>query len=93
MHIPRPQGRDTIPEPVPLREQSCWFTKDMTSSTATQGEPRASSGRVPHWEGDRIQQGGDTMQERFNRAGPRQMEEDAIFVLFDLGGNFEESPG
>ena len=31
------------------------------------------------------------MQERFDRAGTRQMEEDVIFVLFDLGGNFEES--
>lgn len=30
------------------------------------------------------------MQERLHRAGARQMEEDAILVLFDLYGDFEE---
>ena len=30
------------------------------------------------------------MQERLNRAGARQMEEDAILILFDLCGDFEE---
>ena len=30
------------------------------------------------------------MQERLRWAGARQMEEDAVFVLFDLRGNLEE---
>ena len=30
------------------------------------------------------------MQERLHGAGARQMEEDAVFVLFDLCGHLEE---
>ena len=54
------------------------------------GTSPALSGRIHHWEGHHIQQGGDTLQERLHRAGAWQMEKDAILVLFDLYGNFEE---
>ena len=54
------------------------------------GTSPALSRRIPHWEGHHVQQGGDTLQECLHRAGAWQREQDAICVLFDLGGNFEE---
>jgi hypothetical protein len=54
------------------------------------GTSPALSGRILHWEGHDVQQGGDTLQEGLHRAGAWQMEQDAIFVLFNLGGNFEK---
>ena len=66
--------------------------KGQDEQESNAGPARAASGRVPHWEGDRGQPGCDTRQERLDRAGPRQLEEEALFVLFDLGGHFAESP-
>jgi hypothetical protein len=49
-----------------------------------------ASGRIPHRERDHRQQGSHPAQERLDGTGTGQMEEDAILVLFDLRGNFEE---
>src|SRR5215467_11507691 len=51
---------------------------------------RATSRRVDAGEGDERQQGRHTVQQRFNGAGTREVEEDAVFVLFDLSCHFEE---
>ena len=55
-----------------------------------QSEPNGASGRVQRGDGDGEEQGGDTMQERFDRAGRRQVEENPVLVLFDLGRHFEQ---
>ena len=49
-----------------------------------------TSGRVPEGSRHRRQQSGDTGEERLDRAGTREVEEDAILVLFDLGRHLEE---
>ena len=67
-----------------------WSIKSLADSQSPGEGPRAISGCVLHREGDHIQQGSDTMQERLHRAGAWQMKEDAILILFDLGGDFEE---
>ena len=51
----------------------------------------APSRRVDAGEWDEIQQGCHTGQQRFDGAGTRQVEEDTILVLFDLGRHFEEA--
>ena len=48
------------------------------------------SGRVQRGDGDGGEEGRDTVQERFDRAGTGQVEENPVLVLFDLGGDFEE---
>ncbi|SRR6266446_3960432 len=50
-----------------------------------------TSRRVYHRTRDKIEQGGDTVQERFDGAGTREVEEDAVLVLLDLSCHFEES--
>ena len=49
-----------------------------------------ASGRVQRGDGDGGEQSGDTSQERFDRTGRRQVEENPVFVLFDLRRHFEE---
>ena len=86
-HHPRDQARG---QRLSLCRGDSWSIKCLTTSQQTQDEPRVLSGGVPHRERHHIQQGGDTMQERLHGAGMRQMEEDAVLVLFDLRGNLEQ---
>ena len=51
---------------------------------------QATSRRVEHGEGDESQQGRHTVQQRFDGAGTREVEEDPVLVLFDLSCHFEE---
>jgi len=51
---------------------------------------QATSRRVDHGEWDERQQGRHPVQQRFDRAGTREVEEDTVLVLFDLCGHFEE---
>ena len=50
----------------------------------------ATSRRVDAGEWDERQQGRDTVQQRFDGAGTRKVEEDPVLVLFDLSCHFEE---
>jgi hypothetical protein len=61
----------------------------MGSGLATRVR-QATSRRVDHGEGDERQQGRHTVQEHFDGAGTREVEEDTVLVLFDLGRHFEE---
>jgi len=49
-----------------------------------------ASGRIPHRDRYRRQQGGDPVEKRLDGAGTGQVEEDPILVLFDLYRHFEE---
>jgi len=51
---------------------------------------QAPSRRVEPGEWHERQQGCDTVQQRFDGAGTREVEEDPVLVLFDLGRHFEE---
>ena len=53
------------------------------------GRP-ATSRRVDPGAWDKIQQGRYTVQQRLDGAGTREVEEDTVFVLFDLRRDFEE---
>ena len=53
-------------------------------------ETHGASGRVQRRDGDGGEQGGDTMQERCDRAGRWQVEENPVLVLCDLGRHFEQ---
>ncbi len=86
-----PQGRFALPYPLPC--------DDIGASSARIRGPGSSlsrlvtdgaSGRVQRGDRDGREQGGDTVQERFDRAGRREVEEKAVLVLFDLGRHFEE---
>jgi hypothetical protein len=46
-------------------------------------ETNGASGCVQRWDGDDGEEGGDTMQECFDRAGGWQVEENPVLVLFD----------
>ena len=48
------------------------------------------SRRVQRGDGEGGEEGRDPVQERFDRAGRGQVEENAILVLFDLRRHFEE---
>ena len=52
---------------------------------------QATSRRVDARERDERQQGRHTVQQRFDGAGTREVEEDPVLVLFDLSCHFEES--
>jgi len=60
----------------------------MGSGLAT-GVKQATSRRVDHGEGDESQQGCHTVQQRFDGAGTREVEEDTVLGLFDLRCDFE----
>src|SRR5262245_31696773 len=49
-----------------------------------------TSRRVHQGTWNKIEQGSDPVQERFHGAGTRQVEEDTVFVLLELGCDFEE---
>ncbi len=51
---------------------------------------QATSRRVDAGERDERQQSRYTVQQRFDGAGPREVEEDPVLVLFDLSCHFEE---
>jgi len=51
---------------------------------------QALSRRVDRGEWDEIEQGRHPVQQRFDGAGTREVEEDTVLVLFDLGCHFEE---
>src|SRR5262249_29011905 len=51
---------------------------------------RATSRRVDAGEGDERQQGRHTVQQRFDGAGTREVEENTVLVLFNLGRHFAE---
>ena len=63
--------------------------RGMGSGLATR-VGQATSRRVEHGEGDESQQGRHTVQQRFDGAGTREVEEDTVLVLFDLRRDFEE---
>ena len=51
---------------------------------------QATSRRVEHGEGDESPQGRHTVQQRFDGAGTREVEEETVLGLFDLRRDFEE---
>ena len=61
----------------------------MGSGRSTWGR-QAISRRVDAGEWDERQQGRHTVQQRFDGAGTREVEEDPVLVLFDLCCHFEE---
>ncbi len=63
--------------------------RGMGSGLATRGR-QVTSRRVDHGEGDESQQGRHTVQQRFDGAGTREVEEDTVLVLFDLRRDFAE---
>src|SRR5215831_711251 len=86
-HRPRDLARGQRLSPC---SGALWSMKYLATSQQIQDEPRGLSGGGPHRKGHPIQQSGDTMQERLHGAGARQMEADAVLVLFDLHGDLEE---
>src|SRR5438874_812776 len=64
----------------------------MGSGVATR-VGQATSRRVEHGEGDESHQGRHTVQQRFDGAGTREVEEQTVFVLLDLRGDYEEGQG
>ena len=46
--------------------------------------------RVADWHRDGAEQGRHPIEQCFDRTGTGQVQEEAILVLFDLGGHFEE---
>jgi hypothetical protein len=61
--------------------------------TGRSGTRRVTDGpsrRVHHGPWDKIEQGSDTVQARFDGAGTREVEEDAVLGLLALGGHFDE---
>ena len=58
-------------------------------SLSTRGR-QAISRRVDRGEWDEREQGRHTVQQRFDGAGTREVEENTVLVLFNLGRHFEE---
>ena len=61
--------------------------RGMGSGLATR-VGQATSRRVEHGEGDESQQGRHTVQQRFDGAGTREVEEETVLGLFDLRRHF-----
>src|SRR5688572_20821778 len=90
MHAPRPRrGVTTYTIPCADVEVSSARVRG-TGRSLSQPVTDGTSGRVDHGKRDEIQQGRDPVQECFDGAGAREVEEDAVFVLFDLRCYFEE---
>ena len=64
-------------------------SRGMGRGLSTRGR-QALSRRVDRGEGDERQQGRHTVQQRFDGAGTREVEEDTVLVLFDLGRHCKE---
>ena len=64
-------------------------SRGLGSGLSTWGKD-ATSRRVDCGEGDKREQGCHTVQQRFDGAGTREVEEDPVLVLFDLCCHFEE---
>ena len=65
------------------------WVRGMGSGLSTWAR-QATSRRVEARERDERQQGRHTVQQRFDGAGTREVEEDPILILFDLSCHFEE---
>ena len=94
-----PENARTTPPQEPFDIPYALSCADVEASSARGRETGSSrsrlvtdgaSRRVHHGQRDKRQPGRDTVQERFDRAGTREVEPDTILVLFDLGRHFEE---
>ena len=84
-------SRQTILCPAPCDDVEASSAKVSGSgSRRVRSETNGASGRVQRRDGDGGEQGSDPMQERFDGAGRRQVEENPVLVLFDLGRHFEQ---
>jgi hypothetical protein len=85
------EGHDDIHDHVPSADG------EASRTTCSSRRPRLTrlkmaegSGRVQHRDGDGGEEGRDTVQKRFDRAGRGQVEENPVLVLFDLSRHFKE---
>jgi hypothetical protein len=85
------EGHNAIHDRVPSADG------EASSTTCSRRRPRRTrlemdegSGRVQRGDGDGGEEGRDTVQERFDRAGRGQVKENPVLVLFDLRRHFEE---
>ncbi len=83
-------GRTTALQGVPRHLcGASYVPRGRGSGLPTWVQP-ATSRRVECGAWHERQQGCDTVQQRFDGAGTREVEEDPVLVLFDLGCHFEE---
>ena len=77
--------------PLPCANGETASTKGpRTGPSRSEPGTDGASSRIHDGDRDGREQRGDTGQERFDGTGRRQVEENPVFVLFDLRRHFEE---
>jgi hypothetical protein len=85
------EGHDDIHDRVPSADgEASRTTCSRRRPRLTRLKMHAGSGRVQRGDGDGGEEGRDTVQERCDRAGRGQVEENPVLVLFDLSRHFKE---
>ena len=86
-----PQGASCHGQPCPFADVDALRTRSVEPGSSLARQRLVDAlGRIQGRNGDGGQQGRDTVQKGFHRAGTGQVGQEPVFVLFDLCRHFEE---